>query len=638
MMRAFIFRLTPLLLLAAAALFAFPGEGEAQAHPYDEREIERPRIIGTKLVHEGFHVYWKDGRGDPTPNTNVVRYEMQYRLAEGKWIDHEPWRMVMTRVGEYPIWQPAKPDVPARNAYISGLERDRTYQFRVRSIGVADSTGWSDVATFGPIKAWGKRPDPPSNVKVIPGRGKLFLSWTPPTHTGGRQLIAYDIEVTPKDEDPIMYRASWPSTGHTITGLGWNKIYSVRVSVAYVPNNLDRTSGAPTGRKSPKVSATTLGIPSVTFADQRVVVTETDDDGFATVNVNIDPPLKSSARMWVTDGSPVFSHHGCIGGNTDTPTDAPIGEYGLPDFERIVTIPADTATHPIQVPVRGDNMPEVDKTLVLCIDPVVPGTFATPERRNAITILDDDGALPVYPSAPRSIRGRVVKQDDGHDITVRWRAPAQGSQPQCYKVLWGLRKDGWQVNPTKFGSADAQACAVYEQVDVKGKAFYQARMTRKSPGATDDDVYWFRVQGFISNNWLDYYHGLSPEGAGQLRRVPVEEADQAKWHKRTNKRPEEVPGRPRALKASVSGNDIIVRWKRPHAADGDRAAGYIVQLATAEDFRKPREERGIQKRLKAGNRSVTFDSVEKGVYYVVVYATNYAGLSHAVSTSIIKRS
>lgn len=120
----------------------------------------------------------------------------------------------------------------ATSATVSGLSPGVAYSFSVTATNATGNAGPAGAAS-APVTTWSK-PGPPRNLAVDGELGKVAVSWSAPSTTGGAAITGYTVSWGGG-------RATVASTTYTITGTG-------SYSVSVVANNAVGSSGAVSGQ------------------------------------------------------------------------------------------------------------------------------------------------------------------------------------------------------------------------------------------------------------------------------------------------------------------------------------------------------------------------------------------------------
>lgn len=109
---------------------------------------------------------------------------------------------------------------------VTGLENDRPYEFRVRSvIGDGLAGDWSEPVTATPTTpAPPPPPPPPTDVLAVPGDGQVTVSWSPVEGAD-----SYDLDDRPADGRWNVRARGLTDTRFTVTGLSNGVPYEFRL-------------------------------------------------------------------------------------------------------------------------------------------------------------------------------------------------------------------------------------------------------------------------------------------------------------------------------------------------------------------------------------------------------------------------
>ena len=117
----------------------------------------------------------------------------------------------------------------------TGLDPSTTYDYEVRSVNTAGSSGWSGVVTASTTAA--TAPDAVSDLAAMAGASSISLSWSAPA-SNGADISGYDLDVSDDDSswsDLATLAATATSHEHMNLGPGTMKYYRIRAmnSVGY---------------------------------------------------------------------------------------------------------------------------------------------------------------------------------------------------------------------------------------------------------------------------------------------------------------------------------------------------------------------------------------------------------------------
>ncbi len=127
-------------------------------------------------------------------------------------------------------------DAGSRTTYTdTGLDPSTTYDYEVRSVNTAGSSGWSGVVTASTTAA--TAPDAVSDLDAMAGASSITLSWSAPD-SNGADISGYDLDVSDDDSswsDLATLAATATSHEHMNLGPGTMKYYRIRAmnSVGY---------------------------------------------------------------------------------------------------------------------------------------------------------------------------------------------------------------------------------------------------------------------------------------------------------------------------------------------------------------------------------------------------------------------
>ena len=152
-------------------------------------------------------------------------------------------------------------------------------------------------------------PAEPTDVAAVPGDGRVAVSWTPPTQTGGSDLVSATAVASPGGAS-----CTTASTACEITGLTNGTTYTVAVTVT---NAAGRTGPAgvsapfiPTGATVPGVvSGFSKGRYAGKSPNLRVTVTwkpPADDGGSPIIRYRVRYGVGSKWKPWVSVESPAY--------------------------------------------------------------------------------------------------------------------------------------------------------------------------------------------------------------------------------------------------------------------------------------------------------------------------------------------
>ena len=166
----------------------------------------------------------------------------------------------------------------ATTATISGLVGDAAHRVRVGAVGCDGVSDWTPTIAATPAVRPPQAPTAPAVPALVPGDGRLAVTWAPPADDGGAALTGYRIEYS---SDGGHTWTPQPHTGPhttttTITGLLGDRPHRVRVSA---------TNTAGHGEPSPAATATPTvappdrpATPTVTPGPRQLTITWTAPD------------------------------------------------------------------------------------------------------------------------------------------------------------------------------------------------------------------------------------------------------------------------------------------------------------------------------------------------------------------------
>ena len=180
-----------------------PASGTPATHP------DAPQIGTLSIGNGAITASWH--RPDDG-GTRIVRYEVQYRPADARFLTGDP--MVS-----------AEPRHLSRR--ISTLTNGTEYFVRVRAVNAAGAGPWSTPASAVPLAIEG----PPRNVRAVAAQAAVTVAWQAPA--GSASLSGYKVQWRSGDQayDPASRQLSHGAseTESQVTGLSNGTTYYVRV-------------------------------------------------------------------------------------------------------------------------------------------------------------------------------------------------------------------------------------------------------------------------------------------------------------------------------------------------------------------------------------------------------------------------
>ena len=202
----------------------------------------------------------------------------------------------------------------AANSLVAGVP----YSFRVTA---RNAQGSSTSAQSGPVVPTTK-PAAPTGVVLEARDAAVVVSWTPPSNDGFRQIVGYDVQVTPAGGTPSVFSTTGPATSTLVTGLapGLTHSFTVRaragassvVTGPYSTPGVVATPLAPAAVPSaPATPGPTQPDPptspsAIAYSASEVVVSwvaPTDDGGSRIASYNVaNSPVRARHTCSATGG------------------------------------------------------------------------------------------------------------------------------------------------------------------------------------------------------------------------------------------------------------------------------------------------------------------------------------------------
>jgi len=135
--------------------------------------------------------------------SDISRYEVNYAGS-----DWTPWT-----------------EVSDDHAIITGLTNGERYKFQVRAVNGVGNGVWSSAGTVTPAGA----PGDVTGLDWSPVADGVSLTWSAPTSNNGAAITGYEVEYRAADSSGAYTAVTATSTAKTISGLGNNVAYDVRV-------------------------------------------------------------------------------------------------------------------------------------------------------------------------------------------------------------------------------------------------------------------------------------------------------------------------------------------------------------------------------------------------------------------------
>jgi hypothetical protein len=154
-----------------------------------------PQNFAAEPGNKQVRLTWTAPQSSGTGGGNIARYQISWGLSDG-YVRN---------------WETITNSGPNTTSFtVTGLENDKEYNFEIRAVnsnyggGIASALIRSTPVGTATV---------PQNFRVSPGNGNVFLSWTPPSFTGGT-IIGYEFSYGPAGS----YVENWLDIPRTGTG------------------------------------------------------------------------------------------------------------------------------------------------------------------------------------------------------------------------------------------------------------------------------------------------------------------------------------------------------------------------------------------------------------------------------------
>ena len=191
-------RLVSAAVLLACAAVAMPdgaGAQTAPAKPTGFTAIDGHREIGLRWT----------GPDDSTITKWQYKYKLDADSSYGKWTDMEG----------------SGPDT--RRYTVTGLEKDESYDFRIRAVNGA---GYGPQSSEKTGETYGFSPNKPTGLQTLPGNGKVTLTWNEPDYIS---IQGWEYELDKSEIWLPMIPSDSSTTTYTIDGLENGTEYTFRI-------------------------------------------------------------------------------------------------------------------------------------------------------------------------------------------------------------------------------------------------------------------------------------------------------------------------------------------------------------------------------------------------------------------------
>ena len=179
-----------------------------------------------------------------------------------------------TTAGIFQRWPRPGATTGATTATISGLTGDVAHRVRVGAVGCDGVSDWTPTAAATPTVRPPQAPAAPTVPALVPGDGRLAVTWTPPADDGGTPLTGYTIEHSNDGGQ------TWTPQPHTSTrtattigGLLGDRPHRVRVSAV---NTAGHGEPSPAATATPTVAPPDRpATPTITPGPRQLTITWT---------------------------------------------------------------------------------------------------------------------------------------------------------------------------------------------------------------------------------------------------------------------------------------------------------------------------------------------------------------------------
>ena len=238
-------RLVSAAVLLACAAVAMPDGAGAQttpAKPTGFTAIDGHREIGLRWT----------GPSDSTITKWQYKYKLDADSSYGKWTDMEG----------------SGPDT--RRYTVTGLEKDESYDFRIRAVNGAGDGPQSSEKTG---ETYGFSPNKPTGLQTLPGNGKVTLTWNEPDYIS---IQGWEYELDKSEIWLPMIPSDSSTTTYTIDGLENGTEYTFRIR-SYNSFGDGLESGEASAVPMPAAPGKPAGF-QVTPGNRKVTLTWSDPD------------------------------------------------------------------------------------------------------------------------------------------------------------------------------------------------------------------------------------------------------------------------------------------------------------------------------------------------------------------------
>ncbi|MCU0274267.1 MAG: fibronectin type III domain-containing protein, partial [Acidimicrobiales bacterium] len=510
-------------------------------------------------------------------------------------------------------WTSFADDVsPGTGATITGLANGTAYEVRVAAVNGVGASAWTAPVTATPRTV----PGAPGTPATAPNEGRVTLTWTAPSESGGAPVTDYVIEHRTLPLGSWTVFADTVTTGTTVsvTGLVNGTAYELRVAAV---NEAGAGAWSSIVSATPRTTASAPGTPVATVGNAQLQLgwTAPSSDGGAAITDYTVEYRAVGETVWVelADGvnpTPGAVVSGLTNGTAYEARVAARNAAGAGAWSPVVT-----AT-PLAVP---------DAPTALTATPgdgqMVLGWTAGADNGGAITdylveIRTGGGSWSTFADGTTATTGATVTGlTNGTTYELRVAAVnAAGTGPWAGPVSTAPRTTPTAPTAVAATPDDAAIDLSWAVPASDGGAAVTDYQVRFRPIG---NVTWTTVDDGTSTATTLTVSGLDNGTGYELEVRAVNAAGAGPWAGPATATPRTTPGSPGALTATPDNGQVALGWSAPAADGGAAVTDYVIEYRT----------------LPSGSWTVFPDVVGTGTSATITGLVN--GTGHAFRVSAV---